>query len=209
MGFPDPKGEGPPDRGRELLYRPAGGRSIIRCSVADFEELTKIRFLTHLEFESESTYRRVKKLTLKEQQSEKRRAEREEAAERYRSELARGAVGEVYIAWVDNRYGFGLFAKSPLQRGEYIGEYIGIVRKIPPLFSNLNPYCFRYPLYGGRICHYTVDAEAACNETSFMNHSSNPNCKIETAYSGDLYHLCLRTAKEVQADEQLTFDYGG
>ena len=41
----------------------------------------------------------------------------------------------------------------------------------------------------------------------FLNHSCDPNCETRYVWVGDQKRVALFTAKTVQKDEELTFDY--
>lgn len=177
-------------------------------STLQFEKLTKTRYLEHLVFDSKKTYDRVKALCRA--TIEKKGADKgvEWLGFRYRKEVLSGFVNDVTIKWIDNRFGFGLFANKSIEKGEFIGEYVGVVRPLSFLFPDLNPYCFRYPLYGASFTAYTIDAQDMCNETSFINHSSHPNCEALVTMNNNLLHICIIACRRVEKGEQISYDYG-
>lgn len=176
--------------------------------VSDFENLTSISFIPHLLFENKKTYEEVKDLCKKAVDTGKISIRAELLGIAYRHEIRDGFVNEVYIKWINNRIGFGLFANKNFEKGEFIGEYVGLVRRCTYLFANVNPYCFRYPLYRIGFWIYTIDAQDFCNETSFINHSDSPNCDAVVTINNDLLHVCVITNKAIEKGSQLTYEYG-
>lgn len=208
MGFPEPINTKYLPKPRTIRYVPINQEGIEEVSVKEFEALTHIRYLYHLEFDTEATYKKVKNLCKNVIGNENRNKRSEWMGIHYRKEVLNGFVNDVYIKWVDDRYGFGLFANKHMETGEYIGEYLGIVRPVTYLFANVNPYCFRYPLYSIGFKVYTIDAQDACNETSFVNHCNHPNCDAVVTCNNDILHVCLVANREIKEGEQLTYDYG-
>lgn len=193
---------------RKIRCIPICGAEVREYTVAEFEALTSIRYLSHLEFKSKKVYDSVRNLCKQALIAGKITKRAEWLGVAYRREVSEGFVNDVYIKWMDSRIGFGLYANKEMEKGEFIGEYVGLVRPCTYFFANVNEYCFRYPLEGLRFWLYTIDAQDYCNETSFMNHSSTPNCDAVVSFNNDLLHVCIRTNREVKRDEQLTYDYG-
>lgn len=174
-----------------------------------FEKLFGVRYLTHLTFSSKKCFEKIKDLTTKAIRKETLSKQAERMGVYYRREMAKGAVCPLYIQWIGERVGYGLFAKQPIDKGAFIGEYLGNVRKTCRLFGNVNEYCFRYPLKLFSLFVYTIDAKSSGNETRFMNNNpQNPNCDAIATVNNDLLHICLFANRNIQADEELTFDYG-
>jgi len=193
---------------RKIRCVPIREEGLREYTVAEFEALTSIRYISHLEFKNKKVYDSVRNLCKQALLSDKITKRAEWLGVAYRREISEGFVNDVYIRWMDSRVGFGLYANKEMEKGEFIGEYVGLVRPGTYLFANVNEYCFRYPFYGARFWIYTIDAQDYCNETSFMNHSSTPNCDAVVSFNNDLLHICIRTNREIKRDEQLTYDYG-
>lgn len=187
---------------------PICGEKVKEYTVEEFKALTTIKYLSHLEFKNKKVYEEVRSLCKKALLSGTISKRAEWLGVAYRREINEGFVNDVYIRWVDSRMGFGLHANKQMDKGEFIGEYVGLVRPCTYLFANVNEYCFRYPLYRLGFWIYTIDAQDYCNETSFINHSSTPNCDAVVSFNNDLLHVCIRTNQVVERDAQLTYDYG-
>lgn len=193
---------------RIIKYLPIHLSEMRELSAKEFEALTCTRYINHLAFNSKETYLEIKRLCKEVIDSEKRDKSVEWAGLKYRNEVLYGVVNDVYIQWIDDRFGFGLFANKSMEEGEFIGEYTGLVRPVTYFFANVNPYCFRYPLYEIGYKIYTIDAQDMFNETSFINHSNSPNCDSTVTMNNSLLHMCIITNRKVEKGEQLTYDYG-
>ena len=111
----------------------------------------------------------------------------------------------VYVAAAGKK-GLGVFASSPIAAGETIE--IAHVREVPQALEraieDLSPELFHYLFWweGG-----TADAQSAVvfGFAPFYNHSRSPNLKLIHDFEDRT--ITFQTIKEVQSDEELTFDY--
>lgn len=197
----------PPQKNEQpvIVVGKSGRRAFTREA---FQQKSGLIYTPHLQFASEKLHQEIKQRSKAAVALQKVSIRPALLGKKYREKIEEGAVNGVYIKWIEQDVGLGLFADRDFSSEEYVGEYTGIVRKCWMFFSGCNDYCFRYPLYriGPRI--YTVDATQYCNETSFMNHSDTPNCEAVVVWYQDLFHICIRTLRTIAKDEELTFDYG-
>ncbi len=193
---------------RSIKYLPPGEKKCREYSHEEFEAMTTIKYLHHLEFDSKETCERLKKLCSDGVAKGTIKKRAEWLGLRYRREVLWGEVADVVIQWVNDRMGFGLFANDDIKRLDYIGEYVGVVRPCTYFFANVNTYCFRYPLYRIGYYIYTIDAQDRCNETSFINHSNFPNSESIVTINNDLLHVGIRASRDIVKGEQITYDYG-
>lgn len=177
-------------------------------SVEEFEQAMKVKYLSHLEFVSAAVKEKVKGLCERAHKLGKVSLRAQKVGQMYGREIDGGFVNDVYIKWIDGQIGYGLFAGRKIDKGAFIGEYVGVVRRITRYFSSVNEYCFRYPLYNRGLFVYTIDPHDCCNETSFMNHSDTPNCESVVAFKDGFLHVCIIAVCDIKKDEQLTYDYG-
>ncbi len=174
----------------------------------EFRKKSGLHYSNQLYFATDKVRAEVKTLTAKVLSKSQIESKAIEAGDKYKQEIERGDIGPVYIRYINNRIGFGLFTSEDLPEGVFIGEYVGNVRRCNYFFADVNEYCFRYPLYQTGFKIYTVDAAEYCNETSFMNHSRKGNCEATIAYCDGLLHITLITSQPIPKDTELTFDYG-
>lgn len=113
----------------------------------------------------------------------------------------------IEIKWVNPIVGYGVFAKEGFPFFTYVGEYVGIVRKLEIKKDALNNYLFNY-LIGSQGTPWVIDAEKKGNFTRFINHSSQPNMGSKWLISNGMAHLIFYANQRIRAGEQLTIDYG-
>ncbi len=165
-------------------------------------------YLPNLAFKNKKTYERIRHLCFKIER-------RGEVSERskwfgalYGKYIDHPFINDISIAWTGHEMEYGCFANRLIKKNEFIGEYTGLVRPYTLWTSNLNEYCFRYPLYKTFFFVYTIDAKMQGNETSFINHSNTPNCEAVALWHKGLYHMCLIALKDISINDQLFYDYG-
>jgi hypothetical protein len=124
-----------------------------------------------------------------------------------RKRLFTGFFEEVSIEWIDEYKGYGLFAAKSFPKETYLGEYVGIVRKIDRINKG-NEYCFRYPTKLFSFHNYCIDAVDCGNEARFINHSETPNLIPICALDRNLVHIAFFTSRQIAQGEELTFNYG-
>ena len=114
----------------------------------------------------------------------------------------------VYIKWIDERKGYGLFSLVDLKKDTFIGEYTGHVRKYKKPKDNKNSYCFEYQIGEPSKSHFTIDAKYMGNVVRFINHSYTPNLTTFAAYSGQVMHIIMKTSQPIKKNTEFTYDYG-
>ncbi len=110
-------------------------------------------------------------------------------------------------------HGNGVFAVTPIRRGEQIIEYKG----------KLLTHAEADELYGdgGETGHtflftlnddYIIDANQHGNSARWINHSCTPNCRalVEESASGDPRRdkVVIEAIRAIKPGEELTYDYG-
>ncbi len=109
---------------------PKDQSKMIYCSEKEFQELFAVTYTSHLKFASYKGLKEVlhncpfilKYSSLGE--------ENRTLGKRYRQEISSGEVADMVIAWIDPRIGYGAFAGRDLEKGCFVGEYTGIVRRL-------------------------------------------------------------------------------
>lgn len=188
----------------EVLYSENPEEPATPFSEEEFEAFTGMHYLPHLAFSSEKVYRKVCRECAKAPVSSRAPW----LGEKYRAQIETAFIAPVKISYVSEEMGWGLFALEPLNPGDFIGEYTGVVRPITFFTDKINPYCFRYPLYGWRFIYYTIDARKQGNEISFVNHAAESNCESVVLLLDGLLHVALIAKKSIAVGEQLFYDYG-
>lgn len=110
---------------------------------------------------------------------------------------------------VTKNKGLGIRCIQHIPNGTYIMEYTGEVIslneckiRMQTVYKNdSNYYCLH--LEKNKV----IDATRMGGECRFVNHSCNPNCKIEKWIVNGLPRMALFAIRDIQAGEELTFDY--
>lgn len=95
--------------------------------------------------------------------------------------------------------GFGLFAEKEIKKGDWIIEYVGIVRPNKEVEGNTTKYLFEV---NNRI---TIDGSPRWNTARYINHS----CKKYNAESEIIKsRVYVKAVKNIPAGTEITYDYG-
>lgn len=182
--------------------------SVIKFNTEMFSNLFGVHYLSHLRFADYKTLKDVicncPWLLKKSRWGEEYR----ELATKYKDELSSGYVADVVLQWIDDDFGYGVFANKDLLSGSYVGEYTGFIRRLSRWRPDTNAYCFKYPMRLLTWKYYVVDAMFEGNEMRFVNHSEEPNLEPVCVVDRGLLHLVFLTKRDIAVGEELTFNYG-
>ncbi|CAO3636229.1 unnamed protein product [Cunninghamella blakesleeana] len=105
--------------------------------------------------------------------------------------------------------GWGLRTLIPIKKGSLITEYCGEIisdktcqLRIQTVYRRQNNYYF-LDYNRGEV----IDACTKGSEARFINHGCDPNCHIEKWNRGGEYHLGVFASKNIEANEELFYDY--
>ncbi|GAA5977067.1 hypothetical protein JCM5350_007545 [Sporobolomyces pararoseus] len=108
--------------------------------------------------------------------------------------------------------GFGLKTMVPIRKGELVIEYRGeIISRDESYRRVLNEYKDRSDYYFLEYDSLEVlDAGQKGNSSRFINHSCGPNCEVVRwrLASVDEYQVGIFAKRDIQAGEELTYNYG-
>lgn len=112
----------------------------------------------------------------------------------------------MYVAWVSDNVGWGVFAQKDIREGEFIQEYVGVIERVDKDFD---------ATYAWDLCPFAtkdilaVDSRLAGNEMRFVNHSNHPNILSLVIITKDnTFHVCYVANAFIKAGEQLLVSYG-
>ncbi len=105
--------------------------------------------------------------------------------------------------------GWGMKTKNDINAGDFIMEYVGEVvsdkefkfRMLTEYVDDTHHYCLH--LDGSTV----IDGHRMGNECRFVNHSCEPNCEMQKWNVNGMYRMALFALREIQAGEELTYDY--
>jgi len=102
--------------------------------------------------------------------------------------------------------GFGICASEPIPADSLITEYVGEVIDEEEMRKRL-----RQPMRHYYIMHFTkdlyIDAKNKGGPARFLNHSCQPNCRLEKWQVGKCYRLGVFAERDLAEGEELTIDY--
>lgn len=182
---------------RPIFFSRPSETFAVGYSPREFQELTGVVYLPHLQFLDLDTLIRVKTQCARAYRLNAIDSSMKWLGAFYKKELSTGFVNDVAIRWINEEIGFGVFANRTIKKGEFIGEYTGVVKRCRFFHKNVNDYCFHYPIYNLLINVHTIDAEKKGNETRFINHKIEGNCTSFICYYDHLLHVCIRAREEI------------
>lgn len=178
-----------------MLYVSLNGK---RYSIPRVEKKLSFRFLPALAFEREGFDGQLKEAN----------ASQKKLGRLYHSQINSSYLAPSEVRWVSKKVGYGLFAQIDLQKGGYVGEYTGIVRKNDRRYTEpLNHYCYEYPAIDSLGRPYVIDATHG-HLTRFINHSAVPNLKPVYSFVEGFYHLIFIALRAIEIGEQFSYNYG-
>lgn len=121
------------------------------------------------------------------------------------------------VSDTDNK-GHGVRSLVALQRGSFIGEYVGEVlpnsvtaERLKSLSNASKCYILKYREHcSDRVITTNIDATYKGNITRFINHSCEPNLVMVPIRSDSIVpRLCLFTCKPINPGDEVCFSYYG
>lgn len=95
--------------------------------------------------------------------------------------------------------GLGLFAKTPIKKGEFVIEYWGQIITDEEAEKKGGQYLFDLD-----ETSFTIDGTTRKNTARYINHSCKPNCEPEQ----DGKRIYIMAIRDIAPGEELTYNYG-
>lgn len=134
--------------------------------------------------------------------------ENHQLAHYHQRELNSGASAKIYLKWIDETLGYGVFLDEDLPANAFIGEYTGVVKQLAKRERDENAYCYEYPTRILSSGSFAIDALNEGNWTRFINHSIKSNLHAVYLIDRQLLHLVFFAKHPIVRGTQLTIDYG-
>lgn len=195
-------------RPASFLIKKRGASKLEAISKEAFEQMFNITYRPSLYFASYSSLQNIIKTRPYILRSRRIAFENYALTEKYLPELSKGGAVAVSIRWVNEEKEYGLFAEKDLTKGEFVGEYAGLVRRIKRLAPNLNAYCLHYPTRFWSIEYTVIDALHDGNLMRFINHGDTPNLRPLCLVDRGLLRMVFVAAGNIPKGAELLFDYG-
>ena len=143
------------------------------------------------------------------------RVEFEELSRLYAEDLKKSKRAEVFLAFISDQVGWGVFAQKDLPAGTLVGEYTGIIREAQdcePVRDDkghfLSDYAWNYPDELPDGTEFEIDARDEGNELRFVNHSFEPNVGVDHTLVDGIFVTFFKALTNIPAGTQLLIDYG-
>ncbi|KAK6993691.1 histone-lysine N-methyltransferase SUV39H2 [Biomphalaria glabrata] len=131
--------------------------------------------------------------------------------------VQKGRKFKLCIFRTDNSRGWGVKTLQRIKEGSFVVEYVGEVitneeAEVRGKYYDAVGHTYLFDLdFNESDEPYTVDAGKYGNVAHFINHSCDPNLEVHVVWINtldpQLPHICLFAKRDIQANEELTFDY--
>jgi SET domain-containing protein len=94
--------------------------------------------------------------------------------------------------------GFGMFAVTPVKKGDFVMEYTGTKIQTKVADTLGTKYLFEIDK------EWTIDGSLRSNTARYINHACKPNCEADIRDG----HIMLYAVRAIAPGDELSFDYG-
>lgn len=122
-------------------------------------------------------------------------------------------IAPVFIKKIDEKVGYGLFASENLKKGDFIGEYTGVVRESEEFTEAFEDgswetdFSWDYPDETGDTV-LEINGRLEGNELRYANHGKNCNLDVEHTIHKGQWVIFFIANRDIRAGEQLLVSYG-
>jgi hypothetical protein len=176
-------------------------------SLEEFTQVSGAKWAQGLSFLDEKIRKKVLEKTAKLHRKGRLPPEQLWQGIHYRDKIPAFVPKGLVIRWINPTLGWGVFALRSFRRGEFIGEYGGVIRK-RRRDDIKNAYCFEYPFSDEIDSPYVIDALDQGGLLRYLNHSETGNITAALATFDDLTHIIFIVKESIAPGEQLCYDYG-
>ncbi len=181
---------------------------MLSLEIAKLFENLGIIYLPRLHFANRRTEKWVEKRCKKALKYQEITSEQKWLGVYYEKELSASDFPPIEIRWIDNRIGWGVFAKRNFAFRDFIGEYTGLLRRKNRRKDEKNSYCFEYFIGDSIETPFTIDASDQGNFTRFINHHPQGNLDPMLIFSHGIMRVILYANQPIQKGEEMTYNYG-
>ena len=195
----------------EFAHRPSHKFSFMSQPNVFFDNQVRFETLEYLSqplFTSERLLNEVLHLSQKAKEADEIPLEKIWMGSYFDRELLEGIHPKTSIRWINEEVGFGVFAEQKISPCSFAGEYTGQLIEANKKDLQEKFHSVRYPIWGMKKQKWVLDAEKMGNFTRFINHSAQPNLKLQSVYWRGLPRMILVALQEIPLGAQLLFDYG-
>ncbi len=194
-----------------------GSRSAIydtEAKIRDLFQKLKVEYSVSARFaEDAKIFEKIKKTDFSEYN--KNPAKYENVIKIYEPQITNDERPPVYVKWISDDMGYGLFAKEDIPPQRLIAEYAGIISHKNNIRNKV--WSWKYPSRGKFLDKYptnmSLNGYNFGNEARFINHGIDsekdlPNCDTEFIYINGTWRLLYVTKRYIKKDEEILVSYG-
>lgn len=129
---------------------------------------------------------------------------------KYADQLRNGYLADIYVKFISDEIGYGLFANGPIKKGDLIAEFTGIIQNESDTNDSTWAWAYPYTAYndGLGLSPMNVDGKYAGNALRFVNHSDNPNTEMKRIFLDGFIRSLYVSTRDIAQDEQISVSYG-
>lgn len=174
----------------------------------DYQRIFQITYVHSLQFEKSIYFKKIYRSCEKALKRKEITPEQQWLGIYYKEEILQAKKPSVVVRFIEEDIGYGVFCLQDIKRGDFIGEYVGLLRKRRKRKDQKNSYCFEYLIGETQKTPFTIDAQDMGNFTRFMNHSFSGNCDPMLIFHGGIMKVILYANQDIQKGSQITYHYG-
>lgn len=125
----------------------------------------------------------------------------------YKEDFQKENYPKFILKKINSDLGYGLFASEIISKGEYLGEYTGIVR-VHTRKDRKNPFLVLYPIRYKYFQKLIIDGSTHGNHTRFINHSNSPNAAMISIIYQNIPRMIFTASQGIEKGSQIMMDYG-
>lgn len=135
----------------------------------------------------------------------------DQLSKQYQKDVVEKTLAPMYLQYVSDNVGYGVFAQKFIKKGDCIGVYAGELRPIRtqadayPEDVDYAWFYFEDTKDGKKM---VIDGKYMGNELRFINDDKNPNVFAIGVIVDNCWYLCYVADRDILKDEQLTISYG-
>lgn len=136
-----------------------------------------------------------------------------ELDKKYGELIENSRIAPVEIKKINDKIGYGVFAAANLNKGDFIGEYTGVVRESEEYTEAFEDgswetdFSWDYPDETGDVV-LEINGRLEGNELRYVNHGQNCNLDVEHTIHDGQWIIFFIANRDIREGEQLFVSYG-
>ncbi|XP_060599235.1 histone-lysine N-methyltransferase set-1-like [Ruditapes philippinarum] len=111
------------------------------------------------------------------------------------------------IAFINEDIGKGVFAKAPVEKGELVMEYRGLLSPADNDAPDAT-YVYFFQHQEKEYCIDATDNESIARYVNDIDYKTKPNCKVKKVIVNGIPRLVIFAIRDIAKGVELRYDYG-